>query len=303
MSIAVVFPGQGSQQAGAGRPWVDHPAWAVVERAEAALDLPLAPLLLDAPAEQLQSTREAQLAVLLTSLVAWEALRPSLDDVVGFAGHSLGQVTALIAAEAVDVEAGLRFAVARADATQAAADARPGRMAALLGADPEQAAAACAAAPDGCWIANVNAPGQIVIAGTRDGVMAGSERAAELGVRRVRALDVGGAFHTPLMEGAVDALRPVLEATTFQPVTTPIVTNHDGLAHTDPEGWPERLAVHLVSPVRWVDCVEALAAAGATTFVEVGAGGTLSALIRRIVPEAELRSVQTPADLPAAVAS
>ncbi|HEY4375808.1 MAG TPA: ACP S-malonyltransferase [Acidimicrobiales bacterium] len=302
MSIAVVFPGQGSQEPRAGAAWADHPAWSLVPRATAATGGDLAHLLLDAAADELRSTRAAQLSVLAASLVAWEALRPSLEGqpVVGFAGHSLGQVTALIAAGAVDEAAGLRFAAARADATQAANDATPGRMVAFLGATEDQAREACAAAPDEAWIANLNAPGQVVVAGTPDGVDAAATRAPDVGVRRVRPLEVGGAFHTPLMAPAAAALQPVLATTTFAPTAVPVVTNHDARPHADGLGWPEMLATHLTAPVRWADSVLALADLGATTFLEVGPGTTLAGLIRRIVPDAEIRSIGSPADLPAA---
>jgi [acyl-carrier-protein] S-malonyltransferase len=173
--VAVVFPGQGTQSPGMGAPWKGQPAWAVVERAESALGEPVAPLLLDADADDLARTRNSQLSVLLTSLMAWDALAPVLAaaadvEVVAFAGHSLGQVTALVASGTIGFDDGIRFAASRADLTQAAADAHPGRMAALLGATEDQALDACAAAPDGCWLANDNAPGQIVIAGTPEGL-------------------------------------------------------------------------------------------------------------------------------------
>ena len=129
--------------------WRDDPAWSVVDRAEAALGEPLAHLITDAPDDVLARTRNAQLAVLLNSLVAWEAMQPLAEPPVAFAGHSLGQVTALIAAGSLPFDAGVRFAARRAELTQAAADAHPGRMAALLGATVEQAEGACAAAPDG----------------------------------------------------------------------------------------------------------------------------------------------------------
>ena len=129
------------------------------------------------PDDVLARTRNAQLAVLLTSLVAWEAMQPLAEAPVAFAGHSLGQVTALIAAGSLPFDAGVRFAARRAELTQAAADAHPGRMAALLGATIEQAEEACAAAPDACWVANDNAPGQVVIAGTPEGLEAASARA------------------------------------------------------------------------------------------------------------------------------
>src|SRR6476659_4804633 len=220
--VAVVFPGQGTQQPGMAAPWQDDPAWKIVEQAESALGEPLAPLLLDADAApRLARTREATRAV--------------LDDVVAFGGHSLGQVTALIAAGVVDLEAGVQFAARRAELTQAAADAHPGRRAALLGASIEDAEAACLAAPDACWVANDNAPGQVVIAGTPDGVDAGIARAKELGVRRAMALAVGGAFHTPLMASARDGLVMTLADVTFSTPTAPVVSNHDGAAYGD--GW------------------------------------------------------------------
>ena len=211
MDTAVIFPGQGTQQPGMGsRRGVDHDAWNVVERAEAALGEPLAFLLLDAPAEALARTREAQLAVLLTSLVIWEAAGRDIEHPVAFAGHSLGQVSALIASGVMTLEDGVQLAARRAELTQAAADAHPGRMAALLGATVETAEDACTAMPDAVWLANDNAPGQVVIAGTPDGVDAGVARAKELGVRKAMPLNVGGAFHTPLMNDAAEGLTAVL---------------------------------------------------------------------------------------------
>ena len=170
MGIAVIFPGQGTQSVGMGASWRDHPSWSIVDRAESALGEPLSSLVLDAPAEQLARTRDAQLAVLLTSLMAWDAVHEHIGAPIAFAGHSLGQVTALIAAGALPLEEGVQFASRRAELTQGAADTHPGRMAALLGASLEQAEDACRAAPDGCWIAHDNAPGQGVIAGTADGI-------------------------------------------------------------------------------------------------------------------------------------
>ena len=248
MGIAVVFPGQGTQQPGMAAVWREHPSWAIVEQAEAALGEPLGHLVTDAPADALTRTREAQLAVLLTSLVAWDALAPLPDVLVAFAGHSLGQVTALIASGALPLDAGVRFAARRAELTQAAADAHPGRMAALLGATPEQADDACTAAPDACWIANDNAPGQVVIAGTADGVAAGSARAQELGVRRVTPLNVGGAFHTPLMADATAGLEPAAAVLALSAPVAPVVSNHDAVAYDDADGWRDRLPAHVSVP-------------------------------------------------------
>ena len=296
MRVAVVFPGQGTQVPGMGAPWTSHPAWKIIESAEAALGEPLAPLLLDAPAEQLARTRDAQLAVLCTSLIAWEAASAYVDDVVAFAGHSLGQVTALIASGVLSLEDGVRFAARRAELTQAAADAHPGKMAALLGASIEDAEAACAAAPDACWVANENAPGQVVIAGTPDGLAAASARAKELGIKRAMPLNVGGAFHTPLMASARDGLRDALTSVTLEPPRAPIVSNHDGAAYDDADGWHDRLPEHVTVPVRWRTSMETLVALGADAFVEVGTGSMIAGVAKRTVPGTPVEPCGSPSE-------
>src|SRR5262249_27644752 len=154
--------------------------------------------------------------------------------------------------------------------TQAAADAHPGRMAALLGATVEVATDACTAAPDACWLANDNAPGQVVIAGTPDGVDAATARAKDLGVRKAIPLNVGGAFHTPLMQDAADGLVEVLAGVTIVDASVPVVANDDGRAHDDGDGWRARSARHVAVPVRWRDAQATLAGLGAGTFLEIG---------------------------------
>ena len=278
-----------------GLPWRDHPAWSIVERAEKVVDQPLAELL-TGDSHDLSRTANSQLSVLLTSLMCWEALRPTLPQPVAFAGHSLGQITALIAAEALSFDDGIRLAFERANLTQRDADNRPGRMAALLGATPEQAEAACADVAD-CWIANDNTAGQIVIAGTPDGVVAGSQAAREAGVRKVMALDVGGAFHTPLFEQAAADLAAHLAQIDWRDTAVPVISNGDGSAHLDGAGWPARLASHLVQPVRWRACMETLA--GLTDiWVEAGPGSTLAAFAKRAHADVQVAGVSAPADLP-----
>lgn len=298
MAFAVIFPGQGTQQTGMAAVWRAHPAWRVIEQAEEALGEPLAELVLDAPPEVLARTRSAQLAVLLTSLVSWEATRDEVAAPFAFAGHSLGQVTALIASDALSLEEGVRFAARRAELTQGAADAHPGKMAALLGATVEQAEDACTAAPDNCWIANDNAPGQVVIAGTPDGVDAASTRAKEIGVKRATVLNVGGAFHTPLMRDAADGLREQLDDIALKTPTGAIVSNHDAVAYTDADGWRVRLADHVTVPVRWRASMETLTGLGADQFLEVGHGSMLAALAKRTVPFHPVIGIATPDDLP-----
>jgi len=297
VSYAVIFPGQGAAVPGAGQTWVDHPAWQVVREAEAATGRPLARLLLDADADELATTGASQMAVLLGSLVAWQAVQGVLPGApVAFAGHSLGQVTALLASGAVAPADGYRLAAHRADASQRSADARPGRMAALMGTDPETVAALCAEGRD-AWVANDNAPGQVVAAGTPDGVDALAERARAAGIRKVMPLAVGHAFHTPLLADAAADLAPTLAATTFRATDVPVVTNTDATPAGDPAAWPDLLARHLVEPVRWRETQLALAGMGATTFVEVGPGRVLAGLAKRTVPDVTVHNVATPDDV------
>ena len=303
LQIAVIFPGQGAQAPALGSAFVDRPAWAIVERAEKATGASLSGLLLDAPAEALTRTREAQLVVFLASLLAWEVAEPALADagaeIVAFAGHSLGQITALVAAGALSFDDGCRLAVARAQATQEAADARPGKLAALLGATPEQAEDAASAAPDACWIANDNAPGQVVIGGTPDGLDAATARARDIGIKKVMPLNVGGAFHTPLMESAATAFAAgALASAPFADTTTPVLSNTDARPYTDAAGWPARLRDQLVTPVRWAATMPALVDLGARTLVEVGPGTTLTAMAKRALPDIGRVNIAVPSDLP-----
>jgi len=298
LAVAVIFPGQGTQGAAMGATWREHPAWTVVERAEQALGEPLTQLLLADSADELTRTRESQLSVLLTSLVVWEAAKDQLPAPGAFAGHSLGQITALIASGCLPFDEGVRLAARRAEATQAAADRHPGKMAAVIGADEAQVLEACGAAPDECWLANDNAPGQIVIAGTPSGIERATKAAGDLGIRRVMPLKVGGAFHTPLMEEAAAALRPVLGDIAFGAPAAPIVSNADARPYGEATGWPERLERHLVSPVRWRGCMTTLVdELGATTLVEVGYGSMLAGLAKRGAPGVPILGVATPDDI------
>lgn len=296
MGVGVIFPGQGTQAAGMGVPWRATAAWEVVERAEAALGEPLGHLLLDATEAALGRTREAQLAVFLQSLLAWEAVRPLVGTPVAFAGHSLGQLTALVASGALALDDGIRLVAARARATQDAADARPGRMVALLGIDLEAAEAACREAGP-AWVANDNAPGQVVVGGTHDAVDRAAAAARERGARRILPLNVGGAFHTPLMEGAASALEPHLAVAAFRTPRAPVVSNVDGQAWGDAGGWRSRLAEQLVSPVRWRSCLLTLEGLGADALIEVGPGRILAGLARRTVPDLPVHGVSVPAEL------
>lgn len=284
MGVAIVFPGQGSQATGMGLELVDLPAWHLVTDAEEILATSLAPLLLG---DELKTTQAAQTAVLLHSLVMWETVKDDVGEVTSFAGHSLGQMTALIASGSLSFEQGLHVAAKRAAVTQQAADDKPGVMAALMGATDEQAAAAVAGTPDTCWVANINAPGQIVIAGTPDGLALATEAAKDAGIRKVIPLDVAAAFHTPLMNDAADAFAEYLTSIEFAAPSAPIVSNEDAVAYTDGDGWKTRLVSHLVKPVRWADCMQTIDSLGPASLREVGPGSTLTGLAKRCLPTSE----------------
>jgi [acyl-carrier-protein] S-malonyltransferase len=280
-----------------GVAWREHPAWEVVERLSNAADRDLADMLTAADADTLRATRNAQLATFGLSLVILEATRAAgLKDAAeqAVAGHSLGEYTALVAAGALTPAAGARLVTARGEAMQAAADAQPGTMAAVLGLDADLIAEACRTV-DGAWPANDNAPGQVVIAGTANGIEAAGEAAKKLGAKRVIPLPVGGAFHSPLMGPAREPLEGALAATDLVPVSVDVVANVDAAAHRD--GWAGLLSAQLVSPVRWRESLVALAGLGVTHFLELGPGTELSGMVKRTVPGAERANVATPDDL------
>lgn len=290
---AVAFPGQGSQEPCMGAAWYGHPAWHLVERAEEVLGRPLAPCLLsadDAPT----ATRDVQVSVFLTSLMAWEALRPVLGTPVVFFGHSLGQLSALTAAGVLGFDDGIRLVAHRGDVTDEVCRRQSAGMAAVLGLDREHAVWACGAAPGECWIANDNAPGQIVLAGTDAGLRRVEARARELGARKVIRLEIAGAFHTPLMLAAVDPFAAHLRTLSFAAPSRPVVSNADALPVESGAVWARLLAEHLISPVSWRSSQLGLARQGVRSLVEAGHGSTLTGIARRTVPQWETRNADSP---------
>ena len=295
--LAFTFPGQGSQRAGMGRAWVDHPSWEVVAEASAVAGRDLGRLLLDADQDELTLTANAQLATYVLSLVVLDAIERVGIEPTACAGHSLGEYTALTAAGALDFEDGVRLVVERGEAMHHAAEERPGTMAAVLGADDDAVEAACQRAEGEVWVANYNGPGQVVIAGTAEAVAVAGSIAKELGAKRVMAFAVAGAFHTPLMAPARARLRKALADAPFEAPEVPVVANVDGRVHPRPEEWPGLLSAQLCSPVRWRQSLVMLAQLGANQVVEVGPGGVLTGLARRTLPEAQALSVASPDDL------
>jgi len=295
--LAFAFPGQGSQRSGMGHAWVEHPSWEVTAEASDIAGRDLTRLLLDAPMEELTLTANAQLATFVMSLVVLDAVERLGLFPAACAGHSLGEYTALVAAGSLSLSDGTRLVLERGDAMQLAADGQPGTMAALIGIADDDAEAACQRAEDEVWVANYNAPGQVVIAGTVAGVAAATDRAKELGARKVLPIPVSGAFHTQLMLPARARLRQTLEAVTFHSPEVPVVANVDARVHTDPGDWPGLLSAQLCSPVRWRQSLEALSGRGATVLAELGPGGVLTGMVRRTVPDVRGVAVSVPADL------
>jgi [acyl-carrier-protein] S-malonyltransferase len=268
-----------------------------VDRLSEATGRDVAELLIEADAETLKATRNAQLAAFALSLVALDAARSSGLEYVpvrAVAGHSLGEYTALVAAWALDAAGGARLVAARGDAMQAAADSAPGTMAAVLGLDPEAVAAACDGV-EGAWPANDNAPGQVVIAGTPEGVERAGRAATELGARRVMPLAVGGAFHSPLMAPAQSRLDQALANAHFHEAEVDVVANVDARAHR--REFPDLLSKQLVKPVRWRESLLELQSLGVTHCLELGPGSELSGMVKRTIEGARRANVAKPGDL------
>jgi len=295
--LAFTFPGQGSQRPGMGRPWVDHESWELVEEAGELATRDVAALLLDADADELRDTRNAQLTTFVSSLMVLDAVERLGIEPSFCAGHSLGEYTALAATGALGFDEGVQLVTARADAMHDAGLARPGTMAAVLGLDDEQVDVACRRADDDVWVANYNAPGQVVIAGSPEGVATASQHAKDLGAKRVMALQVSGAFHTPFMTSARDRLREAIAAADPRDTEVPVVSNVDALPHKEGKEWGRLLSAQLSSPVRWKQCLQELDELGVTEFAELGPGGVLTGMVKRTITSARTISVATPEDL------
>ena len=295
--LAFTFPGQGSQRPGMGRPWADHESWELVEEASLHADRDVARLLLDADAEELRDTRNAQLTTFVSSLMVLDAAERLGIEPSFCAGHSLGEYTALTATGALSFEDGVRLVVERADAMHQAGLDNPGTMAAVLGLDDDLVEVACRRADSDVWVANFNAPGQVVIAGSRDGVAAASVVAKELGAKKVMPLQVSGAFHTPYMVPARDRLRKAIAEADPRDTEVPVVSNVDALAHDTGTAWSSLLSAQLSSPVRWKHCLLTLADLGVTDFAELGPGGVLTGMAKRTVESARTIAVSTPEEL------
>lgn len=295
--LAFTFPGQGSQRPGMGRPWVGHDSWELVDEASDVSGRDVGALLLDADAEVLKDTRNAQLTTFVSSLMVLDAVERLGIEPSFCAGHSLGEYTALTATGALSFEDGVRLVVERADAMHEAGLASPGTMAAVLGLDDDLVEVACRRADADVWVANFNAPGQVVIAGSPAGVASAGEHAKELGAKKIMPLQVSGAFHTPFMTAARERLRSAIALASPRDVEVPVISNVDAIAHSSGEEWSSLLSAQLSSPVRWKHCLLTMQELGVTGFVELGPGGVLTGMAKRTVDDARTISVSTPEEL------
>ncbi len=301
--LAFTFPGQGSQQPAMGSSWQHHASWELVDEASEAVGRSVADLLLNADADELKHTRNSQLSTFVLSMVVLDAVERT-GVVPNFAaGHSLGEYSALCAAGALAFDDAVRLVAERGEAMQVAAEERSGTMAAVLGLDDDLVGTACARIDGDVWVANFNAPGQVVIAGAPDAVEAAGAEAKQLGAKRAMALPVGGAFHTPFMAPARERLRKALSDVDIRAPGVPIVANVDAVARNDENEWHQLLASQLCSPVQWRRSLYTLDEAGVTTFVELGPGTVLTGMAKRTIKGSRTVSVATPGDLDSLLSS
>ncbi len=281
---AYVFPGQGAQFVGMGKDLYDHNPLAkeLFEQANAVLGFRITDLMFAGTDEDLKQTKVTQPAIFLHSVILARTLGADFQPDMT-AGHSLGEFSALVAAQALSFEDGLKLVSKRAQAMQKACELAPSTMAAVIGLPDETAEKICAEITDEVVVcANYNCPGQIVISGSMAGIDAACEKLTAAGAKRALKLKVGGAFHSPLMEPARAELAEAIESTAFSQPVCPVYQNVDARPQTDPDVIRKNLVAQLTSPVRWTQTVQNMLANGATRFVELGPGNVLQGLIKKI---------------------
>ena len=304
MDFVLLFPGQGSQTPGMGKDLAAaYPAARDVFAAvDDALGASVSTLCFDGPAEELTRTHNAQPALLAHGAAVWAVAKPLIQSrVVAAAGHSLGEFSAYYAAGALTLAAAARLVRRRGQLMYESGVARPGAMAAILGAPIEPIEAICARATEEAALvvpANYNSPGQVVISGEPAGVDRAMLLAKELGAKRAIKLNVSGAFHSPLMESALDGLSQALDNAAFTDAVIPVYSNVTADAGTSAGRARELLLKQLISPVRWTEEVQALGAAFPNaTFVEMGPGSVLTGLLKKIAPHLRAMTCGTPAEI------
>jgi [acyl-carrier-protein] S-malonyltransferase len=288
--IAFIFPGQGAQFVGMGKDLHDSnpTAKSLFDQANEILGFSISEIMFSGSSDDLKQTRVTQPAIFIHSLaicLSNTSVRPEM-----VAGHSLGEFSALVANKSLSFEDALKLVYKRALAMQRACEINPSSMAAILGLDDKVVEEICASIDEIVVAANYNCPGQLVISGSLKGIEIACEKLKAAGAKRALPLQVGGAFHSPLMEPAREELAKAIEATNFKNPICPVYQNVNALPSTDVSVIKQNLIDQLTAPVRWTQSVQHMVKDGGKTFVECGPGKVLQGLVKKIAPEVEVRS-------------
>ena len=291
MNRAYIFPGQGAQYPGMGKDLFDSSAKAreMFESANSILGYNITDLLFEGTDEDLKQTKVTQPAIFLHSVILATTLGDEFDPAM-VAGHSLGEFSALVAANAMAFEDGLQLVYKRAMAMQKACEAEPSTMAAIIGVEDEKVESICKSIKEVVVPANYNSPGQVVISGSVEGVNQACEKLKEAGAKRALPLKVGGAFHSPLMEPARVELAAAINATNIDKPICAIYQNVNAKPVMDPKNIKNNLVAQLTNPVLWTQTVQIMIADGAQKFIEVGPGKVLQGLVKKVNKEVEAES-------------
>jgi [acyl-carrier-protein] S-malonyltransferase len=288
---AYIFPGQGAQFPGMGKELYENSERAKIlfESANQLLGFRITDIMFNGSADELKQTNVTQPAIFLHSVIGAMISDHFSPDMV--AGHSLGEFSALVANQVLSFEDGLKLVAKRADAMQKACEINPSTMAAIIGLEDEKVVALCDAIDEVVVPANYNCPGQLVISGSLEGIELACKKMKEAGAKRAMPLQVGGAFHSPLMEPARAELEEAILQTKFHEPLCPIYQNYTSRPHTDVEEIKKNLNLQLTAPVKWTQSVRNMVADGADQFIECGPGKVLQGLVKKIHPEVEVKSL------------